>query len=666
MATGGGSDTDRESFDLYECSVCLDSLINKEPRLLHCGHTFCTPCLQRLASTDKLCCPKCRKQTALSENGVSALPKNTDIGKMKEREKMLSTNVQAKCQMCLNSAADADYFCIDCRKVICNACEVLHTEIDALKSHHLVSMKEEADAEPSPVENCKIHNEERNLFCLHCEEAICVLCLSQHIEHKHHILELDAGMKAFRRRLDVCYANCAEFSELIQLCGNSVEKDLKKLATAKNELSTICEDLEEKLLKMKTKCKEVESLEESLENIKKLLEGQSKQADKLKKEKIIINTSPKGSKKFVSEAKDWHKRASQLLAEGREIMVYKYKVVEYKPGTLNLVGSLGDLEIKEASLKNHLEIDLANEKVQKSPSKRVSFSSDVKPKEFTMEKPKLVLEIKPGGDIEMNGAQEVISVGDGTILLVDTKQEYVQRINKDGKLIRKYYVLDKRPHIVHIVSASVYNGYIFVAARNVITKMPLNGSGDAYVSRPKVKIVHITAHGKNSVLISEASKIQEYNTETKQVIQKVSDIDSPGKICVVNSDQGMRYIVSKTSGIFKRSVKIYDRLWKPLHSIVGWMWEPRGLTVTPSNRLLVADYYEHRINEYTIDGHKVKPLYHPTQHHHQHHHHHHLHLFGSSPSSIFKSPCDIAYCSPYMWVLKDNPHSIQMYLVDTE
>ena len=46
MATGGIiGEEELYSFELFECSVCLESLINKQPRLLSCGHTFCTPCL---------------------------------------------------------------------------------------------------------------------------------------------------------------------------------------------------------------------------------------------------------------------------------------------------------------------------------------------------------------------------------------------------------------------------------------------------------------------------------------------------------------------------------------------------------------------------------------------------------------------------------------------
>ena len=94
MATGGaGIEEELYSFELFECSVCLESLINKQPRLLSCGHTFCTPCLQQLSAGNTVYCPKRRSPTWLPPGGVHDLPKNTDISKMREREQeMLKLN----------------------------------------------------------------------------------------------------------------------------------------------------------------------------------------------------------------------------------------------------------------------------------------------------------------------------------------------------------------------------------------------------------------------------------------------------------------------------------------------------------------------------------------------------------------------------------------------
>jgi len=53
-----------------ECSICYE--IFKEPRELPCGHSFCTACLERLASfgnSEFVDCPSCRNRHKRPPNG---------------------------------------------------------------------------------------------------------------------------------------------------------------------------------------------------------------------------------------------------------------------------------------------------------------------------------------------------------------------------------------------------------------------------------------------------------------------------------------------------------------------------------------------------------------------------------------------------------------------
>uniref|UniRef100_A0A8C6TPD3 Im:7152348 n=1 Tax=Neogobius melanostomus TaxID=47308 RepID=A0A8C6TPD3_9GOBI len=54
-----------------ECSVCLlpYTRLERIPRLLHCRHTFCQPCLETLSQSRggllTVCCPLCRRVTCV-------------------------------------------------------------------------------------------------------------------------------------------------------------------------------------------------------------------------------------------------------------------------------------------------------------------------------------------------------------------------------------------------------------------------------------------------------------------------------------------------------------------------------------------------------------------------------------------------------------------------
>jgi len=84
--------------DFATCSVCFDEFSTEEdclPRLLACGHSFCTSCLHSLARTrsstaarrankstkkeQSLECPRCRGVTSLGDQGVEGLVRNFDL-----------------------------------------------------------------------------------------------------------------------------------------------------------------------------------------------------------------------------------------------------------------------------------------------------------------------------------------------------------------------------------------------------------------------------------------------------------------------------------------------------------------------------------------------------------------------------------------------------------
>lgn len=60
-----------------ECPVCFELFNERKlcPRVLLCGHTFCSSCLLLLLADDSVTCPTCRQTTAAA-TGVAGLSKN--------------------------------------------------------------------------------------------------------------------------------------------------------------------------------------------------------------------------------------------------------------------------------------------------------------------------------------------------------------------------------------------------------------------------------------------------------------------------------------------------------------------------------------------------------------------------------------------------------------
>eukprot|EP00128_Syssomonas_multiformis_P018884 Colp12_sorted_trinity150504_noHs@16430 len=66
----------------FECGICLDLYTNEPkrlPRVLACGHSFCTLCLTSLATKREALCPFDRKSTVLRNQSITSLPLNFAI-----------------------------------------------------------------------------------------------------------------------------------------------------------------------------------------------------------------------------------------------------------------------------------------------------------------------------------------------------------------------------------------------------------------------------------------------------------------------------------------------------------------------------------------------------------------------------------------------------------
>ena len=100
---------------ITECSICMNAF--NDPRMLPCIHTFCLECLKRTAdeaqkkSGDRMPCPLCRKDFIIPEDGINGLQKNG--WRPLKCTTMYCTEHPQK---------PLDYYCADCKKILCVSC----------------------------------------------------------------------------------------------------------------------------------------------------------------------------------------------------------------------------------------------------------------------------------------------------------------------------------------------------------------------------------------------------------------------------------------------------------------------------------------------------------------------------------------------------------------
>lgn len=75
------------------CSVCLESWIEKDNRILDCQHTFCLQCLTGMnrENPNIIHCPNCRHETQITNGNVENLRKNL-FRQILQEEKKESNN----------------------------------------------------------------------------------------------------------------------------------------------------------------------------------------------------------------------------------------------------------------------------------------------------------------------------------------------------------------------------------------------------------------------------------------------------------------------------------------------------------------------------------------------------------------------------------------------
>ncbi|CAD5125773.1 DgyrCDS13983 [Dimorphilus gyrociliatus] len=70
------------SEEFTECTICLKSWYENDPKQLECGHTFCRNCLQSMIAAvgkETLACPTCRFRSKVLPGGVDALTSNRTL-----------------------------------------------------------------------------------------------------------------------------------------------------------------------------------------------------------------------------------------------------------------------------------------------------------------------------------------------------------------------------------------------------------------------------------------------------------------------------------------------------------------------------------------------------------------------------------------------------------
>ena len=198
-----------------DCFICTEHYHHENlfPRLLSCGHTFCSNCLEKLLKNKSITCPDCRKTTSVP-TGVTGLTKNYEILKMVCTTTQEVEGLQ-NCEAC-DVKHPATSWCLDCDYDMCTTATRLHPRSKASCAHKVVSLEQLAVSF-----FCSEHKEQFRLFDEECNHMVCRSCVT--LTHKNHsLLSLAEVGSKYKQEMEALAAQASAQAEVIKDAENRV------------------------------------------------------------------------------------------------------------------------------------------------------------------------------------------------------------------------------------------------------------------------------------------------------------------------------------------------------------------------------------------------------------------------------------------------------------
>ena len=210
-----------------ECSICLEGYNDKDkcPRMLSCGHSFCSSCLERFLHGNTIRCPTCRNPIAVP-TGVTGLSINFALLNIVDNQpKQPAGNTGSQvCEPC-DKKHPATFCCLDCKENMCETAALFHKSSKATRDHRVVSL-EELKANPqlaSLSELCPEHNEKFRFFDNDCGHVICRDC--QALNHNgHKCVTLAEAASKYRQEMETLVTKASSQAEKIKAAEAQVRR----------------------------------------------------------------------------------------------------------------------------------------------------------------------------------------------------------------------------------------------------------------------------------------------------------------------------------------------------------------------------------------------------------------------------------------------------------
>jgi len=210
-----------------ECPICTNRYATeglRQPKILKCGHTFCTDCIRKLleANINQVRCPYCFVITPVGVMGIYGFPVNRTLVDILNNLSLLDgieEGATPKELCCYCGENEATKICFGCDPTGCKLCEQCCTAEHSrpfapVRAHKPLNLSDVANI---PKQICNVHGLQFTHYSEKAATFACRKCLEgQSDEYNVEFLPIDAAIQELRQRLPVITENLERYLKRLQ------------------------------------------------------------------------------------------------------------------------------------------------------------------------------------------------------------------------------------------------------------------------------------------------------------------------------------------------------------------------------------------------------------------------------------------------------------------
>ena len=553
---------DALGLDLYNCDICMENMLDKNPRMLSCHHSFCMDCLSKMVKQGSIECPTCRNKSAVPNDDVNQLQPNFMLIKVKEHVDKVFSNKVVLCQIC--KTADAVLKCQECCRLLCDSCSNKHNKVKAFEAHNLYKL-------------CPQHSDDMTAhICLKCLQPVCATCIiTQHTNHETEISAYQEGITKLLTRIEQAKSQLDE----------------------KMKMSKCFLQAEEMKIKSTDRAEEI------------LIETVEYHAQKLKE-----------AKQCIKQLNDFRKKENTAIIESKKLEeeVEEIKTLLIKVSLEVQDGLCDGLQSATERVDNILDkvpgvplvpdVTLTDQKSGYILTLAELIRQSLIPKNVTyLRYPGLV---KTEACLDKQGWSEpwCISVLDrSSVIITDIGRNTVTIAYQSEKESKKITL----PH-GDIKDTCVFCGNFYFAFSNIIIKRPMHAldpNQDIFLIPNTEKIRRCLTVSETCIILLCNNQVVVFDPTTSNSRVAVDKLSDPKRVALgyINGKETFAVACRGSS-----EVHLYDRNWHKLNMCGGSNgklgYYPYDVSFTP-NRIIVSDADNHRLCLYDFDGKFVQNMF---------------------------------------------------------